>query len=161
MEIPPQILTVLISIITSTTVTISLYFLKKKDDEQTRTQKKRDDDKASLDKQLDDILKIAVTYPYLDSKIFCDSWNPETIDLTDERYLRYSVYCNLVFNYFARLSDFCEFELECIEKEHLAMTDWVRMHKKFWLSPLNNPNENIDSYSPKFVALINRCLGKH
>ncbi len=161
MEIPTQVVTVLISVITSATITIGLYFLKKKDDGNTRKQKKFDDEKLNLDKQLDDILKIAVTYPYLDSKEFCDSWNIEKCDKTDEKYLRYSVYCNLVFNYMARLAAFCNYDLDCIQKEYLAMTDWVRMHKRFWLEPLNDPNENIDSYSPKFVALINQCLGKH
>jgi hypothetical protein len=61
----------------------------------------------------------------------------------------------------ARLSEFCKYDLNCIQKDYVAMTAWVRMHKKFWLEPLNDPNENIDSYSPEFVSLINKCLGKH
>jgi hypothetical protein len=121
----------------------------------------------TLVKQLDDILKITLTYPYLDNASFCDSWDRDKIfsnsisdDVLLEKYLRYSVYCNLLFNYLSLLADFCDYDLECIQKNHVNMRAWVRQHRKNWANPLNDPNENIDSYDPRFVALINQCLGK-
>ena len=41
------------------------------------------------------------------------------------------------------------------------MEERVRLNLKNWNDPLNDPNENIDSYDEKFVALVNKCLGKH
>jgi hypothetical protein len=120
----------------------------------------------SLRSQLDDLLKISVSYPYLDNLSFCESWDRATVlsgSLSEadlEKYLRYSVFCNLLFNHLSRLADFCKYDLDCIQKNHVNMRAWVRQHQKNWSQPLNDPNENIDSYDPRFVALINQCLGK-
>ena len=54
----------------------------------------------SLDAQLDEILKIAIKYPYLESENFTSSWK-SNFDRSDERYLRYDVYGTLIFNFFS------------------------------------------------------------
>mgnify|MGYP003619301204 FL=1 len=108
-------------------------------------------------------MKIAISYPYLETKKFCETWDKTKAEIGDDcdRYQRYSVFCNLVFNYLSRLAEYCEYDLECIQKQHINMKEWVRLHQKNWNDPLNDPNENIDSYDEKFVALVNKCLGKH
>lgn len=109
----------------------------------------------NLDDQLDGLLKIAIQHPYLENKKFADSWQPE-FDESDEKMLRYEVYCNLLFNYLARLSEHYKFKSDKIEK-HLAIKDWVRLHGKYWQEPATM-YENVDSYDKKFVELINSYL---
>jgi hypothetical protein len=149
-KIIPAVISGIISIIVATI----LYF---------KTQNKAAID--ALNKQLGDILKLAITYPYLDTKIFCDTWDRATVlNLSDEeeaeRYQRYSVYCTLVFNYLASVAEHFDYSVEKIEKCHVNITAFSRQHKKYWISPLNDPDENTDSYDKRFVSLINQCLGR-
>lgn len=73
----------------------------------------------------------------------------------------YVNFTTLVFNYLSKLSAHCKYDDECIQKNHINMKSWIRLHKKAWENPLNDPNENIDSYDAKFVSLVNKCLGKN
>lgn len=149
--------------ILSVAVTAGLFFLKNNIDKKIREENQKKADLDILDKQLDDILKIAISYPYLETKKFCETWDVKRAENSDDidKYQRYSVFCNLVFNYLSRLAEHCNYDLECIQKQHINMKEWVRLHQKNWNEPLNDPNENIDSYDEKFVALVNKCLGKH
>ncbi len=148
--------------ILSIVVTIVLFFYKNSIDKAIRIENQTKTDLDILDKQLDDILKIAVSYPYLEMKTFCDTWDVDKAQKGDEceKYQRYSIFCNLVFNYLARLAEHCDYDVDCIQKQHINMKDWVRLHQKNWDKPLNDPNENIDSYDAKFVTLVNKCLGR-
>lgn len=114
----------------------------------TKSNKKR-----SIDDQLDGILKIAVQYPYLESRSFTERWTSKHDD-DDERMLRYDMYCNMLFNYLARLSDHFGYNEEKIEN-FLAMKSWVRLHRKNWLDP-REAYENVDSYGESFVKLMNK-----
>lgn len=149
--------------ILSVAVTGGLFFLKNNIDKKIREENQKKADLDLLDKQLDDILKIAISYPYLETKKFCNTWDVNKAENGDDidKYQRYSVFCNLVFNYLSRLAEHCDYDLDCIQKQHINMKEWVRLHQKNWQTPLNDPNENIDSYDEKFVALVNKCLGKH
>ncbi len=111
--------------------------------------------KRQLDDQLDSILKIAVQYPYLESTIFTLTWNIKK-DSNEEEYLRYDIYCTLLFNYLERLASHYSFNRRKIEDE-IAIKDWVRIHKDYWLNPISS-YENIDSYDTKFKSLINDYL---
>lgn len=124
--------------------------------------KKRHDDYLSyLDKQLDDILKLSVTCPHFEHAAFCDTWTrdraqgdtPEAL-----RYLQYSIYATLVFNYVSRLCGHFRYNEQKI-LAHTDIKDWLRIHKKVWKQPLNHDNENIDSYDRKMVDIVNRILG--
>lgn len=108
----------------------------------------------SLNDQLDNILKIAIEYPYLEDKVFRDSWNPNLVN--EERYLRYDLYCNLVFNYLERISKFYNYNSKRIEK-YLAMKEWIRDHSKCWLNP-SKEYENVECYEKEFRELINQYL---
>lgn len=111
--------------------------------------------RRNLDDQLDGILKIAVQYPYLESSQFTDAWTSK-FDVNDEKYLRYEVYCTLVFNFLSRLCSYYKFDETKIEN-HLAAREWVRLHKKYWKDP-TVAYENTDSYDKDFVSLIEKYL---
>jgi hypothetical protein len=111
--------------------------------------------RKNLDDQLDGILKIAVQYPYLESRQFTDTWE-SAFDKNDEKYLRYEVYCTMVFNFLSRLCSYYKFNETKIEN-HLAVKDWVRIHRKYWKDP-TEAYENTDTYDKKFVDLIEKYL---
>ncbi|HDR1249096.1 TPA: hypothetical protein QB260_001816, partial [Pasteurella multocida] len=111
--------------------------------------------KEVLDKELSELLKLALVYPYLENPHFTHSWSSK-YDRNDEKALRYEVYGNLVFNYLAKFADFYRYDISKMEK-HLAVKDWIRLHSKYWQDP-TIPNENIDTYDSKFVDLVDKHL---
>jgi hypothetical protein len=115
----------------------------------------RRDSINKLNDQLDDILKIGIQYPYLESPKFTETWleNRESIG---EDYLRYENYCTLVFNYMETLCEYYKYNKTKIEA-HLNLRDWIRVHKQCWEHP-STPFENADSYDEKFKRLINTYL---
>lgn len=111
--------------------------------------------KKSLHDQLDSIIKIAIQYPYLESRAFTSTWTSNK-DSEDERYLRYENYCTLIFNYLERLCKFYKYNTTKIES-HLNVKDWIRVHEQCWQSP-SDPYENKDSYEEKFKKVIESYL---
>jgi hypothetical protein len=109
----------------------------------------------SLDDQLDALLKIALQYPYLENPSFINTWNDNKNSQKDE-YLRYDIYCTLLFNFFSRLSVFFNYDKSKIDN-YVAAKDWIRLHRDYWLNPIDT-YENIDSYDAKFKKLINEYL---
>ncbi|HWZ13908.1 MAG TPA: hypothetical protein VNW95_01630 [Mucilaginibacter sp.] len=109
----------------------------------------------SLNDQLDNILKIAIQYPYLESPTFCDTWIANK-GSEDDRYLRYENYCTLIFNYLERLCTFHKFNLKNIEKK-LNVKGWIRVHKACWQQP-SVPFENADSYDTRFRNIIDNYI---
>ena len=105
----------------------------------------------NLNDQLDNILKIAIQYPYLESPLFCNSWL-DNKDSEDERYLRYENYCTLIFNYLERLSKFHKFDTKRIQQD-LNVKGWIRVHSSCWSNP-SVPFENADGYDPRFKQII-------
>ena len=108
-----------------------------------------------LNEQLDSILKISIQYPYLENPDFISTWI-ENKNSNDEKYLRYDIYCNLVFNYMERFCKYYKFNEKQIQT-HVNIKDWIRTHKDCWHNP-STPFENLDGCSPKFKNLINTFL---
>ena len=96
-KIWPAILGTVLSVL----VTVTLFFIKNNIDKKIREENQRKSEIETLDKQLDDILKIAISYPYLETKKFCDTWDVKKAEEGEDidKYQRYNVFCNLVFNY--------------------------------------------------------------
>jgi len=111
--------------------------------------------RKSLDDQLDNILKISIQYPYLESDSFTLSWDPN-FDKNDDKYLRYDIYCTLLFNFLFRVSEFYRFDKKKIE-DYIAIKEWVRLHEKYWKNPTSK-YENLDGYEIIYVNLINSYL---
>lgn len=137
-------LAILVSVVTSSIVTVII-----------NKRNNRANERKNLDRQLDDLLKIALNYPYLESSKFVSCWNDQK-DQEDEKFIRYDLYCNLLFNYLARLAEYHKFDKEKIDK-HISAKDWVRFHKDNWLNPYDS-YENIDSYDKKFRDIINEYI---
>lgn len=111
--------------------------------------------KKNLDDQLDGLLKIAIQYPYVESESFTKTWKSD-FDNNDERYLRYDVYCTLLFNFLSRFASHYKYDKNKIEK-HIAVKDWIRIHEKYWTDPTSS-YENVDSYDKEFVSLVTSYL---
>lgn len=108
-----------------------------------------------LDDQLDMLLKTALQYPYLENPNFIKTWNENKESGKDE-YLRYDLYCNLLFNFFSRLALHFNYNKDKIDN-YISAKEWIRLHKDCWINPMNS-FENIDSYDKKFKQLINEYL---
>lgn len=113
------------------------------------------EERKRLDDEFNDILKIALEYPYLENIHFASEWTSQ-YDRNDEKALRYEVYCTLVFNFLEKFSKFYSFDEDKIAKE-IAVKDWVRLHRKYWRDP-TIPNENVDTYDKRFVQLVENYL---
>lgn len=111
--------------------------------------------KDSLSDKLNHLLELAIQYPELESKVFIEKW-VEQKDKNDISYMRYDIYCNLLFNFLAELFDFYKGDKDDIES-FCDVKTWIRMHRLNWQHPMD-PNENIDGYSPNFRAFINSYL---
>jgi len=107
--------------------------------------------KRDLDGQLDSIIKIAIQYPHLESKEYTEAWSSKT-EPKDDNFLRYDLYCTMVFNYLSRLCSFYKFNTTKIE-DQLDIKSWVRHHAKYWRDP-TTAYENVDTYHPKFVEMV-------
>jgi hypothetical protein len=132
------------TIISSGVATIVTLIINKKDSIQ------------NLNDQLDNIIKISIQYPYLESLKFTETWN-ENKESSDDKYLRYENYCTLVFNYLERLCEHFNYNKRKLNTQSLNIRDWVRAHKQCWKNP-SIPYENMESYSEKFKNLINSYL---
>ena len=112
-------------------------------------------DLRRFDEKLEELLKTAIQYPYLENAEFASDWTSK-YDRTDERKLRYEVYCTLVFNYLSDLCKHFKYNQEKVEN-YIAFKSWVRPHKKYWRDP-SVPHENVDTYSRQFVSLVENAI---
>lgn len=112
--------------------------------------------RESLENQLDNILKIAIEYPYLEDRAFIESWD-QNRHVKDEKFLRYEIYTTLLFNYLSRLSLHFNYDSEKIENV-IDIKTWVREHREYWKNPPNQ-FENIDGYGKEFCDFINKYIG--
>lgn len=115
----------------------------------------KSNDKKALQENLDTIIKIAIEYPYLESKSFANSWKQYKCEETDS-YIRYDNYCTLLFNYIERLCKHHKFNKNKIENE-VYVKDWILLHRQYWEYP-HNPQENNSGYSIQFRLFIEDYL---
>lgn len=116
---------------------------------------RRNSSKLELEKELHQIIKYSFDYPYLENEAFISKWN-QNKNSDEERYLRYDIFCNLIFNYLEKLAKFHNYESKKIQNDVNAR-DWVRAHKDAWLNPVST-FENADGYCDKFKSLMNSYL---
>ncbi len=110
---------------------------------------------SQLEKDLEDILKLAIEYPYLESKKFTNEWDSNK-DSDDERYLRYDIYCNILYNFIVRVYVYYKGDSLKIEN-FIDIKNWVNLHSQNWKNPVD-PKENIEGYDIKFQKYINSYL---
>lgn len=115
----------------------------------------REDGKAELERELNRILEIGVQYPHFEYEPFTKDWiNHRGED--DEKYLRYDIYCNLIYNFLHHVYEYFSGDKEKIEG-YVDVKSWVRMHKQNWQNPADE-NENVDGYDEPFRKFINSYL---
>jgi len=132
---------------------VSAYYSRKSLDATVKIEKEKKEDLFAHD--LNRIIEIGIEYPYLESRPFTEKWI-QFMHTSDEKYLRYDMFCNLIFNYLSQLFDYCEGNKKKVEK-FVDVKSWVRLHKYNWLNPVD-PNENIDAYSEEFRRFINSYI---
>lgn len=111
--------------------------------------------KEKLNDKLNKILEIGIEYPYFENKNFTSRWT-EYRQTDNEQYLRYDMYCNLLFNYLHDVWEYFDHDKDKVE-EFVDIKTWIRIHKDNWLYPIDE-NENIDGYDQKFRLFINNYL---
>lgn len=120
------------------------------------TVKIENDKKEDLFKHnLSRIIEIGIEYPYLESRPFTENWK-QFMHSDDEKYLRYDMFCNLIYNYLSQLFDYCNGDKKKVE-EFVDVKSWIRLHKYNWQNPVD-PNENIDAYTEEFRRFINSYI---
>jgi hypothetical protein len=141
--------TIIISIISSIATATSTFFLVYKHFLYIKEKRKE------LTGELNKIIEIAIDYPYVESKSFTSKWDNNK-DSDDERYLRYDMYCNRLYNHLHNVCDFFKYDKRKIE-DFVDVKSWIRLHKQNWLHPVDE-NENIDGYDNTFRNFINSYL---
>jgi hypothetical protein len=148
-----QLLAVVVSSISAIAAATSAYYSAKSS--KITLDLYKSERKEKLFDDLDQILEIGIEYPYLESKEFTSKWNNYR-GTDDEKYLRYDMYCNRIFNYLSRVYSHFNKDKKKIE-EFLEVKSWVRTHKYNWLNP-SDENENIDAYDQDFRTFINSYI---
>lgn len=108
-----------------------------------------------LNEKLDRVIEIGIQYPYVENANFISKWL-ENREGQDEKYLRYDMYCNLLFNFLVAVYDHFDGDKKDIEN-FVDVKTWVRLHQLNWKNPVD-PNENIDGYSQEFRRFINSYI---
>lgn len=115
----------------------------------------RDNGKAELERELNRILEIGINYPRYEFPPFVNDW-PNHRGKDDEEYLRYDIYCNMIFNFLHHVFEYYRGDKEKIEG-YVDVKTWIRTHKQNWLQPADD-SENIDGYDDGFRRFINSYI---
>ena len=116
---------------------------------------KRADGKAELEKELNRILEISIQYPHFEYQPFTNDWDNHR-GKDDIIYLRYDIYCNLLFNFLHHVYEYYGGDRKKIE-DYVDVRTWIRLHRQNWLHPVDE-NENIDGYDQPFRTFVNSYL---
>jgi len=141
------------TLIASICAATSAYYSRKSLEATVKIEKEKKE--GILTHDLNRIIEIGIEYPYLESRPFTEKW-VQFMHTSDEKYLRYDMFCNLIFNYLSQLYDYCDGDKKKIE-EFVDVKSWIRLHKLNWHNPVD-PNENIDAYSESFRRFINSYI---
>ena len=144
---------IIIATISALAAAISAYYSAKSSKITLDLYKKEKEEQLIV--ELNRILEIGIEYPYLESKEFTSKWN-ENKNNDKEEYLRYDMYCNLIFNYLHHVFEHFGKNKRMIES-FVDIKTWIRLHKQNWLNPIDE-NENIDGYDNEFRTFINSYL---
>jgi len=108
-----------------------------------------------FDLQFQNILSYSMEYPYLEQKIFTDTWEPSLIT-QDEKYQRYNIYCSIVFNFIYDICLWNKYKQKKIDN-YISIKKWLRKHEKCWKQPVTE-YENIDIYGKQFTDFVKNYI---
>lgn len=141
----------IISTIISSLIAIILYLFKSHSDKKFYKDKSKIEKEIFIKQQLDYILNIAIKYPYLEDSEFIKTWDSNK-NSNEEKYIRYDLYCTLLFNYLERMWNLFDKNKKEIE-DFIDVKSWVVTHKRYWINP-SSPHENQEGYSNEFRNFI-------
>lgn len=116
---------------------------------------KERDARIDLSKRLENLLQITIEYPILEHQSVTETWK-DNIESTEEKYLRYNQFCNMLFNFLAEVYDHFHGNKQKIEA-FVDVKNWIRLHRQNWEYP-SEPDANVDAYSEEFRRFINSYL---
>lgn len=85
-------------------------------------------------KRNDDLLTLAINYPFFENDNWCDLWNGDI--LLNSKTVQYNLYCCKVYNLILSLFEVCEQNIEKME-DILDFDDYLRTHRKWFLSEMH------------------------
>lgn len=115
----------------------------------------RKEKKEKLHDELNRILEIGIEYPYLEADFITTRWK-EKRHSGDMKFLRYDMYCNLIFNYIHHVCEHFDYDRSCIE-DFVDIKNWIPTHQQNWQYP-DHENENIEGYDERFREFVNSYL---
>ena len=148
-----KVLTAIGTLITAIAAAVSAYFSYK--NSKTTLNLFEKEKEAKLNDDLDRLIEISIKYPYVESEIFISKWI-EYKASDDERYLRYDLFCNRLYNYLHKVCEHFNYDQQKIEN-FIDIKSWIRSHKLNWKNPVDE-NENLDGYDRKFKDFINSYI---
>ena len=104
-----------------------------------------------LSHMLDTLIKISITYPYLEDKHFIAEWNP---DIHDSKSCRYDNFCCMVFNFLERLWLFYGGNQDKMKKI-VAYREYIVDHSKWWKA---FHDENEKGYDKEFILFVDQII---
>src|SRR5690606_31068630 len=95
----------------------------------------KSDERKALHDHLDNILNIAIEYPYLEDQKFTDNWSEANLQDNNEdvrlKNIRYEYYAIKVFNYLERFGKHHNWMPTDMERD-MNIKEWFKIHEKFW-----------------------------
>jgi hypothetical protein len=108
-------------------------------------------ERASLEHQVDELLRIAIEYPYLEDDEFVAE--ADNLNTDKDKRLRYECYCCFVFNLMERVWRHCGGNREKVEQV-IYVRELVLLHKRWWL----RASDNSLGYPKKFCEFVRTYL---
>jgi len=121
--------------------------------------------KQNLDARLFSLQQLSFEKPFLEETKFTSNWiqlrqkylsskSPLT-PIEIDKCLQYEVYCEMLFNFIEDSYNFYKDENKMLK--YVAFKQWVRTHKSWWQTPLEE-HSNHDTYNPKLCVIIENWL---
>lgn len=106
--------------------------------------------KARLDNEFNKIIDYDLQYPYFSDTNFISRVNRSDYHYSDSL-VRYTDYCDYIFNYLQSECEYFHYDTSKIEKD-VDVPDLIALHKDWWNSPKQN---NSKSYPREFRKFVN------
>lgn len=131
----------------------------------TFNESNRDKQKSFLDKQLFELQRLSFNAPFVEDKDFTGNWdnlkeqylNDSINEQDKEKFLKYDVYTEMLFNYMRQSLDFHKNETDLLN--YVDFKSWIKNHKYCWENPLQE-NSNRAVYGEDMWCIIDKWLNE-
>lgn len=91
-------------------------------------------------------------YPYLEDSKFIKRW-AKSRESSKEKFIRYDLYCCIVFNFLESVSRFYRYDIAKIVN-FVDIKEMLEAHREWWKSPPGNADANQIGYSKEFRRML-------